>query len=727
MSSEFSLSIEIKEFEFSREAFALISKNHWVKNQWPLIYFLHNKVEKVAYVGESVNALNRINDHLENPQRSVFKKISIIVSDKFNKSATLTIESQLIQHISAEGSFLLQNGNNGLSYHNFYQREEYDKLFKEIWSQLLKNKIVRKHIEEIQESNFFKYSPYKSLNQDQLKSVLGIIETLNTQKLRHIFVSGNAGTGKTILATYLVKLLTSDIEELNTEGIDEDGYKELELMTAFKEIHGKPVIGLVVSMNSLRNTLQEVFDQIPGLDKSMVIGPGDTFRKNYDILIIDEAHRLRQRKNLSWMGVFTQNNKKLGLDNDGTELDWVLAKSKYQIFFYDADQSIKPSDVPEKRFVDVMQGSLSTKLELKSQMRVKGGADYITFVHDLLHCKLQAGKIKYKPVNYDLQFFDSFKELYSELGKKEKRYHQCRLIAGYAWPWNTKNKKSDHDIEIEEIRFCWNRTDKDWINSPTSFEEVGCIHTTQGRDLNYAGVIFGKDIIYNPLLKRIEIIAENYYDRNGKAGIADLEDLRVFIINIYKTLMYRGISGTYIYACDVNLRRYLKEMVCEANKNDSLTILPIEKVRPYVNSVPVYNIQVAAGNFSEPQQAFGSQWVELPKPYKPSPDYFVCQVTGESMNKKIPNGSWCLFRKDGGGSREGKIVLVKHFDIQDADFGAGCTIKSYYSNKVIDEDTWQHVSIVLKPLSNDPSYEDIILTPESAGELRVVGIFVAVL
>jgi len=97
------------------------------------------------------------------------------------------------------------------------------------------------------------------------------------------------------------------------------------------------------------------------------------------------------------------------------------------------------------------------------------------------------------------------------------------------------------------------------------------------------------------------------------------------------------------------------------------------------------------------------------------------------MNKKIKNSSWCLFKKDAGGSREGKIVLVEHYNIQDSDFGAGYTIKSYHSEKIITEDSWAHKSIVLKPLSFDSAYKNIVLGENEITQLKVIGEFIMVL
>ena len=156
-------------------------------------------------------------------------------------------------------------------------------------------------------------------------------------------------------------------------------------------------------------------------------------------------------------------------------------------------------------------------------------------------------------------------------------------------------------------------------------------------------------------------------------------------------------------------------------------ILPIEEVEHYVNCIPLYDIKVAAGSFSDLQLNTETEWIQLTSTYKHSKDYFVCKVTGESMNQVIPNNSWCVFKKDTGGSREGKIVLVQHTSIQDSDFGSGFTIKSYHSKKVVIEDEWHHTSIVLVPKSNLSIYKDIILNEEELEELKVVGLFVSVL
>jgi DUF2075 family protein len=730
MSWETEIAIDVHQYPFNKNALSTISENRWVKSQWPLVYLIKNDQRGIAYVGETTNAEQRIKNHFSNQDRLILNKITLIGSDRFNKSATLDIESQLIQYLSAEGSYTLQNGNGGLTHHNYYQRPFYREVFKNIWERLQENKLVTKSMEEIENSNLFKYSPYKVLSEDQRSSVIEIISSLTEANYQSIFVEGSAGTGKTILATYLMKLLHSPLPAQD-EWDELEGHRleEYRLLEKFHEAFQDVSIALVVPMTSLRNSLKTVFKAVGGLKTSMVIGPSDVRKKEYDILIVDEAHRLARRRNIPNYASFDATNKALGLGKEGTQLDWILKCSKHQILFYDEAQSIKPSDIPKERFRKLKNKS-STTIHLTSQMRVSAGNDYINFVDRLLKCESVADISI--PEHYDLRFFNSFEKMHEEIVAKDNEIGLCRLIAGYSWPWISKKDKSLYDIEIEGLKLQWNNEHIDWINSANPEIEVGCIHTTQGYDLNYAGIIFGKEITYNKQFNRIEIIRDNYHDRNGHAGIKDDERLKNYIVNIYKTIMYRGIKGTFIYACNPELAAYLNEQiqpeeVKDQQKEAQLIELDFDKVQPYENAIPLVDIQAAAGNFSEIQQASDLTWVALPEGINVDEGDFACKVVGESMNKRIPSGSLCLFRKDRGGSREGKIVLVESSDIRDSDFGSGYTVKEYHSQKSMKDDHWQHDSIILKPLSTDPEYSDIILRKDELLDFKVVGIFDRVL
>ena len=159
-------------------------------------------------------------------------------------------------------------------------------------------------------------------------------------------------------------------------------------------------------------------------------------------------------------------------------------------------------------------------------------------------------------------------------------------------------------------------------------------------------------------------------------------------------------------------------------------IVPPEEVRPFENAVPVYELKAAAGGFSEEQQADPGrfEWAELPDYYRPRPGMFVAQVMGESMNRVVPNGGWALFRSNPQGSREGKVVLVQHREIQDAETGGHFTLKRYQSEKEKAPDgTWRHTRIVLRPESDRDGYEPIVLEETDDAGLQVIAELIGVI
>ena len=188
--------------------------------------------------------------------------------------------------------------------------------------------------------------------------------------------------------------------------------------------------------------------------------------------------------------------------------------------------------------------------------------------------------------------------------------------------------------------------------------------------------------------------------------------------------IYEYITTPLVAA--LNYTEPVEEVPVEVRSNP-FKILKSNEIEQYVNCIPLYDIKVAAGDFSSLQNNIEPEWIELNKPFKYSKDYFVCQVVGESMNKIIPNNAWCLFKKDLVGSRQGKIVLAHAGNIQDADFGRGYTVKVYESEKVITDENWSHSSIVLKPQSYNTDFQNLILNEDDLNDFKIEGIFIEVL
>jgi len=522
--------IDIRKFQFNEDGFVKIRKYQYGEN-WPIVYISENNKE--AYIGETINLYARSKQHYKNPDRRRLDSVHVLADEEFNKSATLDIESLLIQYMAADGKFILQNGNDGLKNHNYYDREKYEAKFELAWNSLKENGLVNHTLLDLKNSDLFKYSPYKALTGEQVDISNQIIEDLLKNDINSFIVNGKPGTGKTILATYLLKYLKDHKKTKNLE------------------------IAIIIPMSPLRQTIKNIFKKIKGLNAGMVIGPNNVVKKDYDIVIIDEAHRLQRRKNITNYAAFDSINKKLGLNKDSNQLDWIIKTTKHQILFYDSNQSIRPSDIRPEDFK-----SIKTKYyNLERQMRVNGGEEYIHFIEDIFSFKKPEKNIF---SNYDFKIYDDIENMVNDIKQRNKKYGLSRIVAGYAWPWNTNPKRNNndinHDIEIDGLKLIWNSNSKDWINSPNAINEVGCIHTVQGYDLNYTGVIIGPEFSYDKKEEKFKVNKKKYFDVNGHRGVHSAAELERYIINIYKTLCTRGIRGTYLYIVDKNLREYFRSL-----------------------------------------------------------------------------------------------------------------------------------------------------------------------
>jgi DUF2075 family protein len=557
-------SFHIEELAFNERLPYQLRGSGFISDLWPIVYVLSDDASGEAYVGETADAVSRMSAHLKVREKKRMSRVHLITSELFNKSATLDIEANLIRYMWADGKYGLINGNYGLAHHTYYQKNEvYWVVFRQIWEQLQKRGLARDTIARIDNSDLFKYSPYKSLSAEQRDGIISILEALMENRSRTVLVKGGAGTGKSIMAVYLFKLLSSTFEDLDFRDFGDEEARLVDLARSLRNKFPSPRMALVVPMSSFRESLKKVFGNIKGLSGRMVIGPAEIVREEFDLLVVDESHRLRQRVNLgAYFGAFDKACKKMGLDPmESNELDWVLKQSRTNVLFYDSGQSVKPSDVGRAQFERLSSDPSTVKVELRSQFRVKGGIDYVNFCHDLMNGRLdEQGKRFYAP-NYELLMFGSLADMVSMIKVKEKEFGLSRLVAGYSWKWVSREEGFDHDIEVEDVRLKWNSRTVDWINTPGGEEEVGCIHTTQGYDLNYTGIIFGHEISYDEDAGRIVVREENYHDRNGKQGIKEGERLLQYIVNIYVTLMLRGIRGTFIYACDPALRLYFSRHI----------------------------------------------------------------------------------------------------------------------------------------------------------------------
>jgi DUF2075 family protein len=563
---------KIEKFPFDPSAISFWAEAESLGANWPVVYTLSN--DKQIYVGETLSAVTRLHQHLATAKKKSLNRVQIILNEKFNKSVCLDLESQLIQYLAADGTHQVLNANSGIRDANYYDRDKYRASFNELFDALVADGLLSKSIPEIINSNLFKFSPFKAVTLEQAAALNGIIERiisdLKTGGDSQLIVQGDPGTGKTIVAIYLIKLLR-DIAMASDEELGEDDSIFADFFTPeLSSLFGGLKIALVVPQQALRKTLEVVFTQTPGLHKDMVLTPFEVAesKEDFDLLIVDESHRLGQRSNQNSAmqnKKFTELNIKLfGVDDKTkTHLDWIRLKSRHQVLLLDTAQTIRPGDLPLETTEALVEKAKKSDswFHLASQMRVMGGNDYLAFVKGIFS---ETGSPAKDFSGYDLRFFDRFTDMRNEILRLDAQHKLSRLLAGFAWEWKTKAEPELFDIEIEGIKLRWNQTVTDWVSSPTSPQEVGSIHTIQGYDLNYAGVIIGNDIGYDPVQKKIYLRRDNYFDKKGKENNPVLgieysdDDVLHFVLNIYKVLLTRGIKGTFVYVCDPDLREFLR-------------------------------------------------------------------------------------------------------------------------------------------------------------------------
>lgn len=552
------------------------------------------------------------------------------------------------------------------------------------------------------------------------ETAIRLAKKSSTKKKNVLIVEGGPGTGKSVVAINLLVALTGMqlVAKYITRNSAPRLVYEAKLTGDFKKSHISNMFSSSGSYHGIK-------------------------ANTYNCLIVDEAHRL---------------NEKSGMYNHlgENQIKEIINASKFSIFFIDEDQKVTLKDIGDKKEIYRWSESLDatiTELNLESQFRCKGSNSYLAWLDNTLQIRETANEIL-NTRDYDFRIFDNPKDLHRLIIHKNKVSNKARMVSGYCWNWISKKNPLLPDIIIDDYKATWNLTSdgQAWIIKPDSVNEVGCIHTSQGLEVDYVGVIIGPDLI----ARDGKIVAQpderastdrSVYGRKAlakKDPLGTATRLEAIIKNTYRTLMTRGQKGCYVYFVDEEIRQFfesrivkscvIEESLPQPQEQESIVSLPFrrlpdEEIQPYHNCVPLYDLRVAAGSFSDEQHPGESvDWVELPDVFRPQKGLFVAKVIGESMNRRIPNGSWCLFKMNPVGTREGKVVLVEQREPFDSDTGGHYTVKIYERRKEQNANHSQkHTSITLRADSTFPEYQNIVLREQEARDLKIVAELIAVL
>lgn len=250
----------------------------------------------------------------------------------------------------------------------------------------------------------------------------------------------------------------------------------------------------------------------------------------------------------------------------------IINSSKFSIFFIDEDQKVTLHDIGEKEEIEKYTKELNANvhtLELTSQFRCNGSDGYISWLYDVLQIKETANRTL-NIYNYQFEVFDNPNELRDFIVLKNKENDKARMVAGYCWKWESKKDKNALDVTVRDFDFSmqWNLTTDGslWIIKPDSVNEIGCIHTCQGLEVDYIGVIIGPDLIVrngriltNPAARASTDSAIKGYKKllKEQPDIAN-EKIDKIIKNTYRTLMTRGMKGCFVFSKDKETNEYFK-------------------------------------------------------------------------------------------------------------------------------------------------------------------------
>ena len=554
------------------------------------------------------------------------------------------------------------------------------------------------------------------------------------QRKQVVIVRGGPGTGKSVVALNLMGSLLQ---------------RELHVSYVSKNAAPRAVYAARLTGTMSKTRFHNLFRG----SGSFMTAEADS----HDVLIVDEAHRL---------------NEKSGLyRNQGEhQVKELMQAARCSIFFVDDDQVVTVDDVGHSQALQQWAqrlGAEVTELSLASQFRCSGSDGYLAWLDDVLDIRSTANPVL-DTAEYDLRVVDSPAELHRLIEQKNAKNNRSRVVAGYCWTWPSKKDPEAWDIEMPEFgyRRRWNLTKDEslWIMAPNSVSEVGCIHTCQGLELDYVGVIIGPDLRCEAERIVTDVSQRARSDQSVKglksrAKTAPLEVRELadrIIKNTYRTLMTRGMKGCFVYCTDpalaAHLRSRLKAAGPEVAPNadaaafqeqpspdtaapTNLPQWPLQTVSEAERAagapaIPVLALKFAAGRFSDVQslEAGAEAWVAPPDWLSLQPGLFVAQVQGESMNRRIPNGAWCLFRANPGGTRNGKVVVAEHHSIDCPDTGGRYTVKVYHSDKQLSADgDLLNTRITLSPDTTTPGYEPMVITPEEGDAVRVVAELLVVL
>lgn len=468
-----------------------------------------------------------------------------------------------------------------------------------------------------------------------------------------------------------------------------------------------------------------------------------------DVLICDEAHRIRETSNNRYTRKELRTNK--------PQIREILDAAKVSVFFIDDHQVVRPNEIGSSAYIRDQGIAIDAEIseyELEVQFRCGGSDGFVNWIDNTLAVRRTANVLWEGTEGFDFDIVGSAEELEAVIRRRAAEGYAARITAGFCWPWSVPRADGTlvDDVVIGDYRRPWDAKPGNWklapgipsaalwATDPAGIDQIGCVYNIQGFELDYVGVIWGRDL---------------RYDTDGNVWIGDKSESADSIVkrsrekfvdlvkNTYRVLLSRGMKGCYIYFMDKETERFVRSrldlptVLADSRRRPPLIGAKVGRFEPrrvrcapndrYVTCVPLVPLKAAAGAFGDPQHVEDEewQWVAVETKHRLRVGMFVAQVVGRSMEPVIPHGSYCLFAAPVVGTRQGKIVLVQLRDATDPETGERYTVKRYESERLADGEAWHHDKIILNPVNT--AFDPIVLTGAEEGQLRVIAEVVEVL
>lgn len=583
-------------------------------------------------------------------------------------------------------------------------------------------------------SNVIKEEPAFVLLDEQMvvfSQVLTAVESAMTDNRKHVFlVHGGPGTGKSVLALNLLGALSGK------------GYNAQH----------------ATGSKAFTSTLQKIVGRQAALQFRYFNNFGLAEPNVVDVLLCDEAHRIRSTSNHRFTRVHQRSER--------PQIQEIIDAARVSVFFVDDQQVVRPNEIGSSSLIRETASANNAVLHessLETQFRCAGSEGFVGWVDNTLEIRKTANILfDQSQESFEFKIVDSPETLEDLIREKAAAGDTSRLVAGYCWPWSSQldaNGQLVKDVKIGTFERAWNARPNMtrlppgvpkadfWAHDPGGMEQVGCIYTAQGFEFDYVGVIWGRDLRYMPGMGWIgdRTVSQDRPVRGSRDGFLAL------VKNTYRVLLSRGMKGCYVYFEDQETEKFVRsrtenlgispkttatppppklvEMRPELTDFRPFLTVPSREVRPWENTIPLLNLKVAAGAFSDAQalEMDAVEWVALPDHIRIAPGYFVAQVHGESMNRRVPNGAWVVFSTDVRGSRQGRMVLAHRQELGDPEEGGRYTLKIYDARKTETDEGTHYERIHLRPDSTDPRFQAIEINLDDEERPTIVAWVVTVL